>query len=379
MTTDARAEYKGRVALITGGGDCPGLNAVIRGVVHRMTREHRFEVIGSEDAFNGFFETPQRIHSLGLPQVSGILNRGGTILGTTNRGDPFAWGVQDADGQWRKSDRSAELVEKLRALECSGLICIGGDGTLKIGRRLMQEHGFPVIGVPKTIDNDVGSTDYTFGFQTAVQTATTCIDMLHSTAEAHDRIMVVEVMGRDAGHIALHSGLAGGADAILIPEIPYELDRVAETIVERRAHGRNFSIVVVAEGAAPKNGERATVELTEEEAASRMARLGGIGNRVAAGLTERTGMEARVTVLGHLQRGGSPVAFDRTLATAFGVKAADFAAEGNWGVMLALRTPDVIALPLGEVLAEYHRVDVGGPWVHAARGVGICLGDNPGS
>jgi ATP-dependent phosphofructokinase / diphosphate-dependent phosphofructokinase len=362
------------IGILTGGGDCPGLNAVIRGAVHRLVRRWGVRVVGSEDAFNGLLEDPPRVRDLGLREVSGILGKGGTILGTTNRGDPFAYPVRRGS-EVVLEDLSAKLAARVREHDIDGLLCVGGDGTLAIAKRLMDEHKIPVIGVPKTIDNDVGATDYTFGFWTAVQIATQAIDMLHTTAEAHDRVMVVELMGRDAGHLALAAGLAGGADVILIPEIPYDPESVVRKIEERRRLGLTFSIIAVAEGAFPRGGNIATEDLPDEQVAGRLVKLGGIGRCVARQIAERTGCEVRVTVLGHLQRGGSPVAFDRVLATSFGVIAADAAMAGEWGRMVALRTPDVVTLPLEEGIRENHKVDLASTWIAAARGVGICLGD----
>jgi 6-phosphofructokinase 1 len=364
-----------RIGSITGGGDCPGLNAVIRGVVHRLRREHGREILGSEDAFNGFLDEPQRVWPVGFKEIRGILGQGGTILGTTNRGDPFAYPVR-RDGEEHLEDLSEKLAQRIREHGIEGLICIGGDGTLAIGHRLMEERGIPVVGVPKTIDNDVAATDYTFGYWTAVQTAASAIEMLHSTAEAHDRIMVVEVMGRDAGHLALAAGVAGGADSILIPEIPFDLEPVVRKIVSRRTYGISFSIVVVAEGAHPKGDGAFTEELHDDHSKGRLVKLGGIGRYVAEQLSDRTGMESRVTVLGHLQRGGTPSAFDRVLATSLGVAAADAAGRGDWGKMVTLRTPDIVTVPLAEATRAHKLVDLDSHIVHAARGVGICLGDD---
>lgn len=363
-----------KIAIMTGGGDGPGLNAVIRGAVHRLVRKHDIEVWGIEDSFNGLLEEPRRFHRLDLKSVSGILGRGGTILGTTNRGDPFAFPRREGKAVVLE-DVSDVLAERLRAAGIEGVIGIGGDGTLAICARLMRDKGVNVFGVPKTIDNDVAATDYTFGFWTAVQTATNAIDMLHSTAESHDRLMIVELMGRNAGHLALAAGVAGGADAILIPEIPYDIDCVVAKIEERKRHGQRFSIIAVAEGAFPKDGRVQTEDLPDEQAKGRLVKLGGIGRAVARDLSERTGMETRVTVLGHLQRGGSPTAFDRVLATTFGVKAADAVAAGRWGEMVTLRTPHVVTIPLAEGIRESRSVDLRSDWILAARGVGICLGD----
>jgi 6-phosphofructokinase 1 len=296
-------------------------------------------------------------------------------LGTTNHGDPFGFPVHQEDGTTQLADFSAELKNNFRLSDLEGLICIGGDGTLSIAEKLSREHNIPVVGVPKTIDNDVSLTDWTFGHHTAVQTATNCIDMLHSTAEAHDRIMVVEVMGRDAGHIAVAAGLAGGADVILIPEIPFQWTPIVQKVKRRQKYGRYFSIVVVAEGAKSQEGASFTQELSEKEQLGRKVKLGGIGQWVAEKLSEATEMETRVTVLGHLQRGGSPTAFDRMLATAFGTKAADLAANGDWGRMVALKTPQVVSVPLLESVRNPRPVEQTSAWIQAARAVGISLGD----
>lgn len=369
------ATGKRRIGIVTGGGDCPGLNAVIRGAVHRLVRHYDVEVYGSEDAYHGFLEDPQRVRRLDLKAVSGILAKGGTILGTSNRGDPFQYPVRGEDGKLQLVNAADELKRRIDALGLEGIISIGGDGSLGIAKRLMDEHGIPMLGVPKTIDNDVSGTDYTFGFWTAVQTATEALDRLHSTAESHDRVMVVELMGRDAGHLALAAGVAGGADAILIPEIPYDIDAVIRKIEERRRFGLTFSLIAVAEGAFPRGGSIHTEELPDEQQKGRLVKLGGIGRFVGEQIAERTGCETRVTVLGHLQRGGSPVAFDRVLSTQFGVAAADAAMRGEWGRGVSLRTPDIVTVPLDELIAENRKVDLHSSLVAAARGVGICLGD----
>jgi len=363
----------GRLAIMTGGGDCPGLNAVIRAAVHRLINHHHREVVGLLDSFNGILENPIRLQPLEIASVSGILSKGGTILGTTNRGDPFAFPSVKNDGAL--IDCSDLLISRLKEAGIEGIIAIGGDGTLGICHKLMQKSGIGIVGVPKTIDNDVAATDFTFGFWTAADTATEAISKLHSTAESHDRIMVVEIMGRNAGHLALHAGIAGGADAILIPEIPYDLDKVAAKIMRRKRFGSNFSIIAVAEGAYPKNGQVMTEDLPDHQASGRMVKLGGIARAVARGLSERTGMESRVTVLGHLQRGGSPNAFDRVLSSSFGVAAADAAAEADFGTMMALRTPNIVRVPLEDGLQENRKVDLKGQAIQSARGVGICLGD----
>jgi ATP-dependent phosphofructokinase / diphosphate-dependent phosphofructokinase len=351
-----------RIGILTGGGDAPGLNAVLRAFVKTAIEQHGWEVIGIEDAFEGLLSDPHRLVSMDLVSCRGLLHRGGTVLGTTNRGDPFE---HPSTG----GDRSADLAAAVKEVGLDGLVVIGGDGTQKIGWRLMQERGVPVIGVPKTIDNDLAATDYTFGFLSAVSVATEALDRLHTTAEAHDRVMFLEVMGRDAGHIALHAGLAGGADIILLPEIPWSPDRVIAKIRKRRSRGRPFSIVVVAEGALPLG--------TPADPAARKARLRAGGGAAAIAVAQLEGAleaEMRICVLGHLQRGGSPVPFDRILATRFGVAAAELVAADRWGEMVRLRNGRVDGVPLDVATATYRVVDTEGELVHAARCTGIELG-----
>ena len=353
-----------RVGILTGGGDAPGLNAVIRAFVKRGVGQMGWQVIGIEDSFNGVLEHPFRVHDLTPRSCKGLLHRGGTILGTTSRGDPFAFGPE-------KKDRSIEIARAVETLDLDGLVIIGGDGTQKIGLRLMTEHGVPVVGVPKTIDNDLSATDQTFGFQSAVDVATEAIDRLHTTAEAHDRVMVLEVMGRDAGHIALHAGLAGGADAIIIPEIPYDIDRICKKIDRRLAVGRQFTLIVVAEGARAMGGS--STPIGEDHGVGRIL-IGGPGEQLARAISERRPVETRVTVLGHLQRGGSPVAVDRILATRYGLGAVDLVAAGKWGRMVALKNGTITDVDIGEACLVYRYVDPDGPMVRAARQVGIEFG-----
>ncbi len=356
-----------RIGILTGGGDCPGLNAVIRAVVLSAADGMGWEVLGIEDGFDGLLH--DRIRPLERDDVRGILTQGGTILGTTNRGNPFAWPVE-RDGHREIIDASRTVLKRLEALRLDSLLVIGGDGTLHIAEALCRM-GAPIVGIPKTIDNDISGTDVTFGFDTARLTATEAIDKLQTTAESHHRIMVVETMGRNAGWIALESGIAGGANAVLIPEIPFRLEVVARAIEERAARGRRFSIVVVSEGAVPVGG---TQVVLEEGGPDRLPRLGGIGQRVANALDEMTGRETRCTVLGHLQRGGSPTPFDRLLATRFGVRAVECVMEGRQGQMVALRGPEVVALPIGETIARPKRVPPDGELVRTARELGMSLG-----
>ena len=355
-----------RIGVLTGGGDAPGLNAVIRAVV-KSACNHGCECVGLEDSFDGLIY-PDRVRVLTPRDVTGILRHGGTILGTTNRGDPFAYAEDQADG---KQDYSAHCIERFHQLKLDALVVIGGDGTLAIAYEFFKR-GIPLVGVPKTIDNDIVATNSTFGFDSAVSFATEAIDRLHVTAEAHHRVIVVEVMGRNAGWIAVHAGVAGGADVILIPEIPYELDRVAACIAGRERFGARFSIVVVAEGAMARGGEVSVVEPARE---GRLARLGGLGARVAVRLEELTGKEARSVVLGHLQRGGGPTSFDRVLATRFGGKAVELIMAGRFGHMVANRPPNIVSVPLEDIVGRTKQVPLDLDLVWTARALGISFGD----
>ncbi|HZS01661.1 MAG TPA: ATP-dependent 6-phosphofructokinase [Chloroflexota bacterium] len=358
-----------RIGVLTGGGDCPGLNAVLRGLVKTAVGRFGWEVLGFEDGFDGLLD-PQRVQPLTLDAVRGILPRGGTILGTTNRSNPFDY-VWKEGGAIRRADRSAEALERFRALGLDALVVVGGDGTLAIAERFYRL-GMPVVGVPKTIDNDLSATDVTFGYQTALQTATEAIDRLHTTAESHHRVLVVEVMGRHAGWIAIESGLAGGADVILLPEIPFTVERVVAALEARRQRGRGFSIVVAAEGAAPRGG----AQFVQASAApTSPTRLGGIAVWLVAEIEARMDVEARAVVLGHLQRGGSPVAFDRVLGTRFGAAAARLIAAGGFGHMVALQTPRIVPVPLADAVGVMKRVPPDGELVETARGLGIAFGD----
>jgi 6-phosphofructokinase 1 len=356
-----------RIAVNTGGGDAPGLNAVIRAVVNAGVRRG-WEVFGIQDGYDGLFRDGGVV-PLDRKSVRGITHLGGTILGTTNRGNPLKWPVKGADGTVTFVDRSQEVVDNLTARGIDALIAIGGDGSLAIAQSL-AERGLRVVGVPKTIDNDLAATTLTFGFITAVETATDAIDKLHSTAEAHERVMVVELMGRHAGWIALYAGLAGSADVILIPEIPYEIDFVCDKIQGRWAEGREFAIVVVAEGAFPRGGEPLF-----KQTGNGQKRLGGVAHLLAEQIQERTGRETRDLVLGHLQRGGGPNAYDRLLALRFGAAAVRLVAEGSFGCMVALDPPDVLAVPLDVAIASTKTVPLDGDVVATARALGICLGD----
>ncbi len=341
------------IGILTGGGDAPGLNAVIRAVVKTAIGKYGWEVTGIEDGFDGLIERAfKALRPLALKEVRGILPQGGTILGAANRGNPFARKVM-RDGREVIEDCSGLVIERLRAAGIDALIVVGGDGTLRIAQELSDE-GCAVVGVPKTIDNDLGGTDVTFGFDTALNTATDAIDKLHTTAESHHRVMVIEVMGRDAGWIALHSGIAGGADVILIPEIPFRWDVIAGAINARNKGGAKFSIVVAAEGAQPADGEQ--LFRLPGDGVTTVARLGGMGDLVAHRLQELTGMEARCTVLGHVQRGGSPTPFDRLLATRYGAAAVRLVADGKFGHMVALRGSEITAVPIAEAIRRPARL-----------------------
>lgn len=357
-----------RIAINTGGGDAPGLNAVIRAVV-RASERLGWEVYGILDAYDGLFRE-NGVVRLGRDAVRGITHQGGTILGTTNRGNPLRYPVMGADGVVYYEDRSQAVLDRLEERGIDALIAVGGDGSLAIAHGL-AERGLKVVGVPKTIDNDLQATQLTFGFLTAVETATDALDKLHSTAESHERVMVVELMGRHTGWIALFAGLAGTADVILIPEIPYDMGLVCRKIQDRYAEGRNFAIVVVAEGAFPIGGEPLF-----KTAGSGEKRLGGLASQVAAEIADRTGRETRDLVLGHLQRGGTPIAYDRLLALRFGAAAVKMVEEGHFGCMVALDPPEVRAVPLGEAIAQTKYVPLDGDIVATARAMGVCLGDD---
>jgi phosphofructokinase-like protein len=358
-----------RIGILTGGGDAPGLNAVIRAVVKAAHADYGCEVLGIKDGFEGLLKRDGTI-KLVPESVRGILPRGGTILGAANRGNPFARKVIRR-GKEVIEDVSDQVADRIRQLKLEALIVVGGDGTLHITRDLYAK-GSPVVGVPKTIDNDVGGTDVSFGFDTALSIATEAIDRLHTTAEAHHRAMVLELMGRDAGFIALEAGLAGGADVILIPEIPFHFERVRQKIQARASTGRLFSIIAVAEGAHPVGGDQVFSHAGDQV---HVARLGGIGGVVAKFIEETCKVESRLTVLGHLQRGGSPTARDRWLATRFGGHAVRLAAKSGYGRMVALRGEKVVDVPLDEALAVPKRVDVEGDAVLTTRSLGISFGD----
>ncbi|MDZ7338929.1 MAG: ATP-dependent 6-phosphofructokinase [candidate division KSB1 bacterium] len=358
-----------RLAVLTGGGDCPGLNAVIRAVTKTALLEYDMEVVGFKDGFEGLLEN--RYLDLDYEAVSGILTRGGTILGTSNRADPFNYPMLEG-GKMVYRDRSDQAMHNFENLGLDALVCIGGDGTMAAAARMMDK-GLPVVGVPKTIDNDLFGTDVTFGYDSAVATGTEAIDRLHTTAQSHHRVMVVEVMGRYAGWLALAIGIAGGGDIILIPEIPYDIDIVCERVRERNFRGSRFSILVVAEAAAPKGGKMVVRELVE--GSPDKVRLGGIGSVIAKDIEQRTKVETRVTVLGHLLRGGVPTAYDRILATRFGVEAVRMVVNGQFGHMVGIQGGELKHVPIKEVGGRTRKVPLDSPLIMVARSVGTCLGD----
>lgn len=365
---------KRKVLVLTGGGDCPGLNAVIRGIVKRSQLTNDWEVWGSLEAFNGVLNDPNELIKLtDNPIVSGIHVKGGTILGTTTKGGPFNWPVQNSDGSWESVDRSDQMLLRLKELGFEAVISIGGDGSQRISQQLFEK-GLNIIGVPKTIDNDLSSTDYTFGFQTAVQEASEAVDKLVTTAESHHRVMILEVMGRSAGWIALHSSIAGGAEVCLIPEIPYDIAHVVERVNARYKNGRGFVNIVIAEGAKAKNGT--IVGKKSDEIGYENMRLGGVGNQLAQELKDNgCPADIRVTILGHLQRGGTPIAFDRILATQFGVKAFEMVLEEDFGKMVAFKNNDIVTVSLHDATKEYNYVNTDSNLVKTARGIGISFGD----
>lgn len=364
---------KRKLLVVTGGGDCPGLNAVIRAIVKSAQQAGNWEVYGSIEAYHGLLLEPQELVLLDSRAVAGIHIKGGTIIGTTNKGNPFEWPQRQPDGSHKAVDRSRELVAMIRDMGFEAVISIGGDGSQRISQRLF-ELGMPVVGVPKTIDNDLSATDMTFGFQTAVQIATESLDKLVTTAESHNRVIIMEVMGRDAGWIALHTAVAGGAEICLIPEIPYSTEIVLKHINARYERRRGFVNIVIAEGARPRDGEVVGQQATEVGYGH--VRLGGVCFKLQEDLKAAgCAADIRTTVLGHVQRGGVPTAFDRVLATAFGVHAFQLVKEGQYGRMVALRNNDIVDVTLEEATREYNFVSPQSFLVKTARSMGICLGD----
>ncbi len=358
------------IGVLTGGGDCPGINAVIRAVAKAAIKHHGWKVIGFRDGYAGL--VLRKSIELTNASTSGILNVGGTILGTSNKANPFRWAEQRVDGELTFSDRSSEVKEYCEELGLSALVCIGGDGTLSIAKGLF-EMGIPVVGIPKTIDNDLSGTDVTFGYDSAVATATNAIDKLHTTAESHHRIMVVEVMGRYAGWLALASGIAGGGDIILIPEIPFEIEKISEAVLDRAKRGKLFSIVVVAEGAMPAGGGKVIQQMVPDSPDP--IRLGGIAKLVGDQLELATNYEIRVTVLGHVQRGGSPTAHDRILATKYGVGAIELIEDKKFGDMVCLNGNTIGSVSIDEAVGKLKLVPTDSELIEAARRVGTAFGD----
>jgi ATP-dependent phosphofructokinase / diphosphate-dependent phosphofructokinase len=358
-----------RIAILSGGGDCPGTNAAIRAITKKAILEHGIEVIGIMDGFDGLLHN--RFRTLHYDDVSGIMTQGGTILGTSNIANPYKLAVKKGDNL-EFEDASPLVIANIKKLNIDCLVCIGGDGTLDIANRFFLD-GIPLVGVPKTIDNDLPGTDTTFGFDTAVTIATEGIDRLHSTAQSHHRVMIVEVMGHNAGWIALYSGVAGGADIILIPEIPYDLDIIVERVKERNRKGKRFSIIVVAEGAKPKGGNVVVQRVVKE--ASDPVRLGGVGMVLGSQIEDITGIETRTVVMGHLQRGGTPTPFDRILATRLGTKTVEMIESKSFGCMAAAKGNSIIAVPLSEVAKGLRTVQSDDPLVKSARSISTCFGD----
>jgi len=358
-----------KIAVNTGGGDAPGLNAVIRGIVLAASQKG-WEVFGVKYGYRGLVDTKQIIR-LTPEYVWDITNIGGTILGTAIKDDPFTYPAKNSDGSLAETDISDTIVSNFRSLGFDALIAIGGDGSLRIAEKFLKK-GIPIIGVPKTIDNDISSTDVTFGFDTAVNTATEAIDKLHTTARSHDRVMVVEVMGRYVGWIALHSGIAGSADVILIPEISFDIEKVCNKIKQLTLMGKDYAIVVVAEGATPIGGK---LSIVEEKRFGGEVRLGGIGKKVSEEIGKRTCKETRDIVLGHLQRGGAPTTFDRLLSLRFGAAAIRFIEAGKFGHMAAVRSTEIVAVPIQEAIGQTKAVSLQSDIIQTARSLGISFGD----
>lgn len=357
-----------KIGILTGGGDCPGLNAVIRAVTKSAITDHGWEVFGIEDGYAGLIE--KRGRNLTQTQVSGILNLGGTILGTSNRADPFRVPVIEGK-KVRFEDHSDQAIDHFRQWGLDVLVAIGGDGTLSISNRLCKKK-IPVIGIPKTIDNDLSGTDYTFGFHTAVSICTEAVDRLHTTAAAHHRVMILEVMGRNAGWIALHSGSAGGADIILIPEIPYSIEAIATAVKKRAQHGKKFSLIVVAEGALEKGGK--VIEKKKDLKNPYPVKLGGVGKYLEERLEKLTGLETRSACLGHIQRGGSPVPADRNLGTLFGTHAVELIYRQKWAQMVCVRGNEIGSISIEDAVHKLKRVSEDSPLVVASKAVGISFG-----
>jgi phosphofructokinase-like protein len=358
-----------RIGILTGGGDCPGLNAVIRSIVKTSDNDYDIEIIGFLDGYEGLVEN--RFRTIDVREVSGLLSVGGTILGTSNRADPFKYPVLQGD-DYVHLDRSSQAIRNFESLGLDALIAIGGDGTMAASAEMMNK-GLPVVGVPKTIDNDLWGTDVTFGFDSALVTGTEAIDKLHSTAQSHHRIMIVEVMGRYAGWLALGIGLAGGGDIILMPEVPYDVGCVVDKIRSRNSLGKNFSIIVIGEGARPKGGQMVIKQMVDHSPDA--IRLGGISHQLAAQLEGLTNLECRVSVLGHLLRGGPPSPYDRILATRLGNEAVHMVVRGEIGKLAAIQANQIIPVPLQDVAGKQRLVTMDHPWVKTAESLAVCMGN----
>ena len=359
-----------RIGILTGGGDCPGLNAVIRVVTKAAIMKLGIEVLGIEDGFLGLIRNRMRV--LSTEDVSNILTVGGTILGTSNKADPRHFAVGEGkDGRPVFKDVTNRVLEHIQEREIDGLVCIGGDGTMS-GAANLVKHGIPCIGVPKTIDNDLMHTDITFGFSTAVEIATECLDRIHSTASSHHRVMVVELMGRNAGWLTLHAGLASGSDVILIPEIPYDLDAICETCLKRSKHGKRFTLIAVSEGARPMGGKQVVNKIVHDSPDP--IRLGGVSTVLAEQIAVKTHLETRTTILGHIQRGGTPIAADRVLAMTFGHRAIQLVATQEWNNTVVMQKGQTTFVPLESVANQQRTVPADNPLIGVARAVGTCMG-----
>ncbi len=357
-----------RVGVLTGGGDCPGLNAVIRAVTKALITKYGIEVIGIEDGFEGLVHN--RMRNLTYDAVSGILQSGGTILGTSNKANPFSYPVEE-NGNSVLKDLSDQSIENAKAAGMDALVCIGGDGTMTIASQLIEK-GLPLIGVPKTIDNDLYGTDVTFGYDTAVSIAAEAIDRIHTTAQSHHRVMLVEIMGRYAGWLTLGAGIAGGADVIIIPEIEYNLDAICDVVVKRSKKGRRFSIIAVAEGAKPQGGELTVSRVVKDSPEA--LRLGGISVKLGNDIEDQTGLVTRATILGHLQRGGTPTAYDRILSSRYGVGAADLIGSGNLNRMVALQGNEITSVPITDIGGKTRKVTMDDELIEVAKKVGTNMG-----
>ncbi len=358
---------KNRIAILTGGGDCPGINAVIRAVAKTAILDYNMEIVGIKDGYEGVITASYR--GLHLDDVSGIITLGGTILGTSNTADPYKYFAKKG---CEPEDVSNAAVSNLKELDIDCLVCIGGDGTLTIANKLFRD-GIPIVGVPKTIDNDIRGTDITFGFDSAVSIATEGIDRLHTTAQSHHRVMIIELMGRNAGWITLHSGIASGGDILLIPEIPYDLDKVVEKVKDRHRRGKRYTILVVSEGAKPKGGTQVVQRLIKDSPYPE--RLGGIGFVLGAQIEEASRIESRTVVMGHLQRSGVPTPFDRVLATKLGCKAVELIVNKKFGCMVGVSGNSLVEVPLEEVAKGARNVQLNDPLISTARSLGTSFGD----